>query len=201
MEGNAKTRGMRAGGAQQFCRHSGFRAEFAGKIIGRAALGQGQPHHKPARAFPGFGQDFPKLISGVEHEIAHAEIMPGGTDRGTGFHRVHEMQFCLREHAAQQANLGIGSAVKMRDAAGRDGAQDRGLRIAFHGIKDVTRKGCLKIARRFGDSRRTQAIDRVFRLQDLHQTIHGRARRHAGGTAQRGNGSAGTDMAHHRDPF
>jgi predicted Zn-dependent protease len=74
MEGNAKPRGMRAGGAQQFCRHSGFRAEFAGKIIGRAALGQGKPHHKPARALPGFSQYFPKLISVVEHEIAHADL-------------------------------------------------------------------------------------------------------------------------------
>ena len=89
----------------------------------------------------------------------------------------------------------------MRDAAGRYGAKDRGFRIAFHGIKDVTRKGCLEIARRFGDGRRTQAIDGVFRLQDLHQTIHGRTRRHAGGTVQRRDGSAGTDMAHHRDPF
>ena len=88
MEGDPETGGVRPGRAQQLDRLVERRAEFAGQVVDRAALGQGETHEQAQdRRIADQSdrhrllQDFRQLVGAVESEIGHAMDVEGVADR------------------------------------------------------------------------------------------------------------------------
>ena len=215
MEGQPDLGRHGAGGAQQLHRIGHGGAELAGQVVDGIALRQRQAHDEAeVGGVIRLLQDFVQLLAAVEHEVADAILVIGVADRLTALDRVHVMQDGVREHLADQPDLAGGGDVEMAHAAGPQGTQHRGLRVALHGIEHVAAarggirrlgEGGQEAAGGVGQHAGADAVHRLFRAVQgdglRHRRTAAAGQRNGAAVvqadaAQRGDGGTGTQEAH-----
>ena len=99
-------------------------------------------------------------------------------DRVARFHRVQEGNPRVRETAADEFDLALGSGIKAAHAAFPERVEDVRGRIGFHGIEGLGRELLNEPAGSRGHALRAKTIHRQFRLNRTHDIIRGRVSVH-----------------------
>ena len=128
-------------------------------------LGGRDPNHNGHAVAGSFVEHLVELVLMVDHEVTDTVNVVSVVDHGPAFHRMHEIQHCIRVELPHLRDLGQRRGIEMPDAGTVKHLQNRRMRIAFDRVEHSPGEAFHEpLGRRF-EPLRAQAINRIARRQ------------------------------------